>query len=187
MLGVALGETHIKILKRFVDRIILVLDGDEAGQKRANEVLELFIAQQADMRILTLPDDLDPCEFLQERGAEAFADLLAHGTVDALDHAFLSATRGIDLDRDIHAASQALERLIAILAKAPRLQSDTSGDARLREERFLQRFAAMFRVSETEVRRRLTDLHACVIGCTGSQPESERYPAWRRNYQRTAA
>ena len=149
VLGVALGETHVKILKRFVDRIILVLDGDEAGQKRANEVLELFVAQQVDLRILTLPDDLDPCDFLQQRGAEAFAELLATGTVDALDHAFRSATRGLDLDRDIHGASQALERLIAILAKAPRLRPDTTSEDRLREEKFLQRFAALFRVSET--------------------------------------
>ncbi len=158
VLGVALGETHIKILKRFVDRIILVLDGDEAGQKRTNEVLELFVAQQVDLRILTLPDNLDPCDFLQQRGAEAFAELLATGTVDALDHAFRTATRGLDLDRDIHGASQALERLIAILAKAPRLRPDTTSDDRLREEKFLQRFAALFRVSEAEVRRRLTML-----------------------------
>jgi DNA primase len=157
VLGVALGEAHIRILKRFVDRIVLVLDGDEAGQKRANEVLELFIAQQADLRILTLPDNLDPCEFLQERGAEAFAELLANGTVDALDHAFQSATRGIDLERDIHAASQALERLIAILAKAPRA-SASSGEGNLREQRFVQRFAALFRIDENEVRRRLRAL-----------------------------
>jgi DNA primase len=158
VLGVALGETHIKILKRFVDRIILVLDGDEAGQKRANEVLEMFIAQQVDLRILTLPDELDPCEFLQQRGAAAFAELLATGTVDALDHAFRSATRGIDLDRDVHGATGALEKLIAILAKAPRLRPDTTSEDRLREEKFLQRFAALFRVNETEVRRRLTAL-----------------------------
>ena len=158
VLGVALGETHIKILKRFVDRIILVLDGDEAGQKRTNEVLELFVAQQVDLRILTLPDDLDPCDFLQQRGAEAFAALLETGTVDALDHAFRRATHGLDLDRDVHGASQALERLIAILAKAPRLRPDTTSEDRLREEKFLQRFAALFRVSETEVRRRLTAL-----------------------------
>jgi DNA primase len=158
VLGVALGETHVKILKRFVDRIILVLDGDEAGQKRTNEVLELFVAQQVDLRILTLPDDLDPCDFLLQRGAPAFADLLATGTVDALDHAFRSATRGIDLEHDIHGASQALERLIAILAKAPRLRPDTTTEDRLREEKFLQRFAALFRVSETEIRRRMTTL-----------------------------
>jgi DNA primase len=158
VLGVALGEAHVRILKRFVDRIILVLDGDAAGQKRANEVLELFVAQQVDLRILTLPDDLDPCDFLQQRGAESFAELLANSTVDALDHAFRSATHGIDLDRDIHGAAQALERLIAILAKAPRLRADTTSEDRLREERFLQRFAALFRVSEAEVRRRLTIL-----------------------------
>ena len=158
VLGVALGETHIKILKRFVDRIVLVLDGDEAGRKRTNEVLELFVAQQVDLRILTLPDDLDPCDFLQQRGAEAFAELLATGTVDALDHAFRSATRGLDLERDVHGSSQALEGLIAILAKAPRLRPDTTSEDRLREEKFLQRFAALFRVSETEVRRRLTAL-----------------------------
>ena len=190
VLGVALGETHIKILKRFVDRIILVLDGDEAGQKRANEVLELFVAQQVDLRILTLPDDLDPCDFLQQRGAEAFAELLATGTVDALDHAFRSATRGLDLDRDIHGASQALERLIAILAKAPRLRPDTTSEDRLREEKFLQRFAALFRVSETEVRRRLTALRRRMqdkgshgLAAIGREkraaPHSKAEPAWR--------
>ncbi len=183
VLGVALGETHVKILKRFVDRIVLVLDGDEAGQKRANEVLELFVAQQVDLQILTLPDDLDPCDFLQQRGAEAFAELLATGTVDALDHAFRSATRGLDLDRDIHGASQALERLIAILAKAPRLRPDTTSEDRLREEKFLQRFAALFRVSETEVRRRLTTLRRRMQergpATNAAAPAAQIEPAWR--------
>ena len=178
VLGVALGEAHIKILKHFVDRIILVLDGDEAGQKRAKEILELFVAQQVDLRILTLPDDLDPCDFLQQRGAEAFAELLATGTVDALDHAFRTETRGLDLERDIHGASQALERLIAIVAKAPRLRPDTSSEDRLREERFLQRLAALFRVSETEVRRRLTTLRRQTQNA-GKMPTLPAEPAWR--------
>jgi len=195
VLGVALGEVHVKLLKRFVDRIILVLDGDEAGQKRTNEVLELFVAQQVDLRILTLPDDLDPCDFLQQRGAEAFAELLATGTVDALDHAFRSATRGLDLERDVHGASQAMERLLAILARAPRLRPDTTSEDRLREEKFLQRFAALFRVNEAEVRRRLTTLRRrvqekgplagkvvaepAVAGSGGRLADSQAGPAWR--------
>jgi DNA primase len=158
VLGTALGENHIRILKRFADKIILVLDGDEAGQKRANEVLELFVAQQASLEILTLPDDLDPCDFLLARGAAAFQDLLDHGTVDALEHAFRTATQGVDLDRDVHGSSQALERLISIVAKAPRLRADTTSEDRLREEKVLQRFAAMFRVDETHLRRRMTEL-----------------------------
>jgi 5S rRNA maturation endonuclease (ribonuclease M5) len=48
VLGTALGENHIRLLKRFADRITLVLDGDEAGQRRTNEILELFVAAQVD-------------------------------------------------------------------------------------------------------------------------------------------
>lgn len=185
VLGTALGENHVRILKRFADRILLVLDGDEAGQKRANEVLELFVAQQVDLQILTLPDDLDPCDFLHQRGAAAFSELLAGGAVDALDHAFRAATRGIDLQRDVHGASQALERLVAILAKAPRLRHDTTMENRVREEKFLQRFAALFRVDETEVRRMLTtmrrrnqDRGPRIQSAQSSEP-SQAESAWR--------
>jgi DNA primase len=158
VLGTALGESHIRILKRFVDRIVLVLDGDEAGQKRSNEVLELFVAQQVDLRILTLPEGLDPCDFLHKFGAAAFAELLANQAVDALDHAFRTATAGLDVDRDVHGASQALERLVAIVAKGPRLRPDTTHEDRFREGKILQRLAARFRVDEQEVRGRLTAL-----------------------------
>ena len=158
VLGTALGEEHIKILKRHCDRIVLVLDGDEAGTRRANEVLELFIAAQADLRILTLPEGLDPCDYLHKYGAAAFSELLAAKTVDALDHAFESKIRGIDLERDVHRASAALEELIAIVAKAPRLRHDTTREARFREEKTLQRLAARFRVEERAVRERLTAL-----------------------------
>ena len=148
----------MRILKAHADRIVLVLDGDEAGTRRANEVLELFVAQQADLRILTLPDGLDPCDFLQQRGAEAFSQLLETGAVDALDHAFAVKTRGVDLERDVHAASQALEELVAIVARAPRLRHDTTSENRFREEKILQRLAARFRVDERDVRSRLTAL-----------------------------
>ncbi len=156
VLGTALGEGHIRILKRFTDQIVLVLDGDEAGQRRANEVLELFVAQQADLRILTLPEGSDPCDFLQTHGAEAFEKLLAEQAVDALEHAVKSATKGLDIQNDVHGATKALERLVAIVARAPRLRQDTTGEDRFREQKILQRLAAWFRIDEQEIRQRLT-------------------------------
>jgi DNA primase len=158
VLGTALGESHIRLLKAHADRIVLVLDGDEAGTKRANEVLELFIAQQADLRILTLPEDLDPCDFLHKYGAAAFSDLLAAKAMDALDHAYAVTTRGIDVERDVHGVGQAIERLLGIVARAPRLSGDTRGDARIQEQKIVQRLAGKFRVDEQELRRRLAVL-----------------------------
>ena len=105
-MGTAVGESHVRLLKAHADRIVLVLDGDEAGTRRANEVLELFIAQQADLRILVLPENLDPCDYLHKYGAEAFRELLENKAVDALDHAFEVTTRGIDVERDVHGVTK---------------------------------------------------------------------------------
>ena len=159
VLGTALGAEHIQLLRRFADRlrIVSVLDGDEAGRRRANEVLELFVAANADLRVLTLPDDADPCEYLLENGVEAFRQLVSDAA-DALEHAFHAATRGIDLRRDLHGASAALEQLLATIARAPRLRDDTSIDERLRQDKFLGRLAFEFRVPEVNLRERLSQL-----------------------------
>ena len=181
VLGTALGQQHVRTLRRFADRIVLVLDADEAGQRRANEVLELFVAENVDLRILTLPEGMDPCEFLQEHGAEAFGDMLANRAIDALEHAFEATTRGLDLAGDVHGASQALERLVSIVAKAPRLRADTSAEVRFRQEKILQRLAASFRVPEQVVRGRLTALRRAAQRRAGqaSQGPARSGPAER--------
>ena len=96
--------------------------------------------------------------FLHKYGAEAFSELLATKAVDALDHAYEVATRGIDVERDVHGVGRAIERLLGILAKAPRLSGETRGDARIQEQKIVQRLAAKFRVDEQELRRRMTAL-----------------------------
>ena len=120
-------------------------DGWELADEEAVEVLSLFLAENVDLRILTLPEGMDPADFLGEHGAEAFADLLATRARDALEHAFEAKTRGLDLEGDVHASSQALEEILAILATAPRLRHDTTSEHRLRQEKILGRLAFMFR------------------------------------------
>jgi len=157
VLGTALGERHIRLLKRFADSITLVLDGDEAGQRRANEILGLFVAEQADLRIVTLPDGLDPADFLLQRGADAFRQFL-DGAVDALEHKLNVMTDKLGDRPAMHQINQTLEDMLTTLARAPRLQSGTSAQARLREHQVLSRLARQFSVAEEELRMRLRDL-----------------------------
>ncbi|MEK6238178.1 MAG: toprim domain-containing protein, partial [Planctomycetales bacterium] len=157
VLGVALTEQHIAFLKRFVDRIVLVLDGDDAGRKRANELLKMFVAEQVDLRILTLPEGLDPCDFLLQRGGEEFQRMLT-GAPDALEHKFQWAASVAESDAGIHASNAALEETLATIAKAPRLGLGTQNLMRLKEEQILNRLSQRFRVSEEALRRRLSDL-----------------------------
>ncbi len=157
VLGTALGERHVQLLRRFADSITLVLDGDEAGQRRTNEILELFVAAQVNLQILTLPSNLDPCDFLLSQGSDAFERLLTDA-VDALEHKIRVETNGMDLTTDTHRANEALEQILSTLARAPRLVSSTLGSARLREHQVLSRLARTFGPPEEELRKRLTEL-----------------------------
>ncbi len=154
VLGTALGEEHVRILHRFAEQVVLVLDGDEAGRRRANEVLELFLAQNVDLQILTLPEAADPCDFLLTQGADAFDHLLKTEAVDALDHVIRVETEGIDLETDIHAAGKSLERIISILAK----RTQPTGEERFREQRILHRLSRSFHIPEEDVRQRLVQI-----------------------------
>lgn len=157
LLGTALGSRHIRLLRRYADRITLVLDGDAAGQKRVGEILELFVAEQMDLRIATLPENMDPCDFIQQRGPEALQQLTSNAT-DALAYKVRVETANIDIHRNLHAANQALENILKTIASAPRLQANTTTELRLREQQMLNRLSREFRIQEDEIRQRLTVL-----------------------------
>jgi DNA primase len=154
--GTALGERHIRLLKRFADTVYLVLDGDAAGQSRTNDILELFVAAQMDLRILTLPDELDPAEFMEERGGAAFCELRASAAVDALEHKIRIATRGIDLARDTHRANLALEDILTTIARGT--QDSLASAANLRAKQLIARLAREFALQESDVRARFNQL-----------------------------
>lgn len=71
-LGTALTRDHLRLMRRFTDRIIAVYDGDSAGTKASERSLDIFLEEELEFRIATLPDELDPADLLQQRGTDAF-------------------------------------------------------------------------------------------------------------------
>ena len=155
--GTALGESHIKLLRRYCDSVVLLLDGDEAGQKRTNEILELFIAAQLDLRVATLPDDLDPCDFLLQRGASPM-QLNIDESVDALEHKLRLVSRGFDKISDTYRANLALEQMLQLLSNATRHQLLTDVVARAKQEQILLRLNREFGVDLLTLKARLETL-----------------------------
>lgn len=156
--GTAMGEGHLKLVRRFTDRLVLVLDGDEAGRRRASELLELFVGSPIDLRILTLPSGLDPCDFVASHGGDKFAELVANAP-DALEHKLQSVTEGMVLSADnTHAAAGAVEQMLATIARARPALGESSSAIVLREHSLVGRLARHFRLPEDGLRSRLADL-----------------------------
>ncbi len=90
-LGTALTEGHARLLRRLCDTVILLFDGDEAGQRAADRAVEIFFAEPLDVRIATLntvTDAKDPDELLKRPDGKALFDqALAHSR-DILTYRF---------------------------------------------------------------------------------------------------
>ncbi len=85
-LGTALTSDHARLLGRLCDTIILVFDGDAAGQRAADRAVEVFFGSSVDVKICVLPQGVDPAELLaREGGTEEFRGLL-EGARDALGY-----------------------------------------------------------------------------------------------------
>ncbi|MEM9374247.1 MAG: DNA primase, partial [Planctomycetota bacterium] len=75
-LGTALTGGHATVLRRLCDTVVLLFDGDAAGQKAADRAVEVLFAEQLDIRVAslaTVTDAKDPDEVLKlEDGRELF-------------------------------------------------------------------------------------------------------------------
>lgn len=166
-LGTALTEQQVATLKRFTPRVVLVYDGDEAGQRAAERAVERFLAQDLDLRILTLPDGLDPDEFLAARGAEALRELIDRAP-EAWDYKFAAVRRRHGTD-SLAGRQRILEEMLALLAVVPRMSEN------VREGMLLGSLATRLGVAEQQVRDRYRQLR----GGRGPRPV-DRMPAESR-------
>ena len=86
-LGTALTIQHVRLISRHASkRIVYLFDGDAAGQRAADRALgfidESMTPEAGKTRIelcaVTLPDDLDPADFVAKRGADELRELVAN-------------------------------------------------------------------------------------------------------------
>ncbi|MBT4761408.1 MAG: DNA primase [Bdellovibrionaceae bacterium] len=70
-LGTALTEHHAKLLKRYSKNVVVLFDGDQAGQNAAKRSLPFLLEAELYPKALTLPDGQDPDDFVKANGAEA--------------------------------------------------------------------------------------------------------------------
>ena len=80
--GTACTDTHGRILRRFTDKLFLVFDGDAAGIEAARRAIFVLAPYNFNIRVLTIPDDEDPDEYVKARGPKAFNDLLESSSKD---------------------------------------------------------------------------------------------------------
>jgi DNA primase len=74
--GTALTADHARILKRYVEEVVLCFDSDEAGQNAAVRSLDSLLASGLAIRVAVLPPSHDPDSLIKESGGDAFRQVI---------------------------------------------------------------------------------------------------------------
>ncbi len=118
VLGTAMTGDHVKLLRRFADRIVLLFDADVAGDAAVDRAVELFLTQPVEVAIASMPDGVDPDEYLLEHGAAGFQKLLDEAQ-DALSYKWKQLAGRFSASADnLTGQQRALEEYLALLAGA---------------------------------------------------------------------
>lgn len=121
-LGTALTINQARLLKRYVNKVIISYDADVAGQTATLRGLEILRHAGLDVKVLKVPQGKDPDEFVRNNGKDAFLRLVDNA-LPLIEYRIKKAAEGINL-RDNNELVKYGEKFAEILADLNPIEKD---------------------------------------------------------------
>ena len=157
--GTSLTEDQVRLLGRFTKKVVVNFDPDQAGDSATLRSLAVLLQGGFGVRVLALPDRLDPDAYVRRHGAGAYRQLLERAPTDF--EYLLARAREKHAVKTIEGKVAAIEELLPYLARVSN---------RIEREEKTRRLAEFFQVEETDVRAELRK----AAGGGRSKPEPGR-------------
>ena len=98
-LGTSLTEEQATLMTRYADQIVLIYDGDKAGQNATQRAIPILEKAGLQVKVLQIKDAKDPDEFLKKFGADKFK-LLLEDSANRVEYQLNAIARKYDLTVD---------------------------------------------------------------------------------------
>ncbi len=98
-LGTSLTEEHAVLLSRYTENVVLIYDGDQAGQNATQRAIPMLEKAGLQVRVLKMRDAKDPDEYLKKFGADKFK-LLLNESSNRVEYQLGAIRKKYDLTED---------------------------------------------------------------------------------------
>ncbi|MDI9480620.1 MAG: DNA primase [Bacillota bacterium] len=144
-LGTAMTQEQARLLRRFVEEVVVLFDGDDAGQREALRAVEVLRAEGLKVWVVSLPGGKDPDDYLDLYGKEEFLQYIQNSKVD---HIEFKLNRYIETETELN-----LDTRIRII-KA--VQKDIASlESELEKDYYVRLLSRRLQVQENLIRREL--------------------------------
>jgi len=114
-LGTSFTAGHGRILRRYAKKVVLIFDNDVAGVEAANRALDVCLSQRIDIKIASVPEGKDPCDFLLAAGKERFEQLVDNA-IDVFRFKWDRLTESFDRDDTLAGRKSAIDEYLQTIA-----------------------------------------------------------------------
>ncbi|WP_421449726.1 DNA primase [Streptococcus suis] len=121
-MGTALTREHVAHLAKFCKKIVLTYDGDKAGQAATMKALDEL--QDFQVEIVSLPDNMDPDEFLQKNSEEALQQVLTKSRISDVE--FLIQYLKPENPDNLQMQIEFVDKIAPIIAKVSSITAQNS-------------------------------------------------------------
>ena len=126
-LGTALTEDGANLLARYTEQVVLIYDGDEAGQNATKRAIPILEKAGLQVKVLQMRDAKDPDEFLKKFGADRFKLLLEESS-NRVEYQLNAIRRKYDLRDDDQKVKYLQESAELISALSSSVQREVYGN-----------------------------------------------------------
>lgn len=153
-MGTALNSRHVAQLRRYAPKVVLVFDADDGGLTGVDRALELFVGQDVELAVSSLPDGLDPCDLLvRPGGGDVFSKALAEAS-DALEFK-LNQLLAKESSQSVEGTRRVVDAILGVMALAPSIPNQSG---QVRQELIVTRLAHRLGLRQETVWARLAEL-----------------------------
>jgi DNA primase len=153
-MGTALNARHVAQLRRYAPKVVLVYDADAGGLTGVDRALEIFVSQDVELAVATLPEGLDPCDLLvRPEGVDTFKRVLT-SAVDALDFK-LNRLLEREPNPSVETTRRIIDEVLGVMTAAPPLPSKAS---QVKQELIVTRLAHRLGLRQETVWARFGEL-----------------------------
>ncbi|MCZ0755572.1 DNA primase [Anoxybacillus sp. J5B_2022] len=128
-MGTALTDEQARILRRNVETVVICYDGDAAGTEAAVRAAELLAQAGCHVKVATIPDGLDPDEYIRRYGPERFQGNVIESSRSFMAFKMAYLRRGKNLQNE----NDQIRYIEEVLREISRLSNPIEWDYYLRQ------------------------------------------------------
>ncbi len=98
-MGTSLTVEQVKLIKRYTKNVTICYDGDPAGIEAATRAIRLFENENMQVKIVLLPENLDPDDYLKKYSAAKLNDFINNQWIDKIEFSYLRNNMDIDFSK----------------------------------------------------------------------------------------